>query len=63
MIVFNYSIQQVSVLYSNRRENIFQFLINLCAIVGGVFTVTRMVDGVIHKTSKLILKQSMNKLS
>jgi hypothetical protein len=63
VIVFNYSIQQVSVLYSNRRENIFQFLINLCAIVGGVFTVTRMVDGVIHKTSKLILKQSMNKLS
>jgi len=56
VIVFNYSIQQVSVLYSNKRENIFQFLINLCAIVGGVFTVTKMFDGVIHKTSKLILK-------
>jgi hypothetical protein len=56
VLVFNYSIAQVTIKYSNQRENIFQFLINMCAIVGGVFTVASMVDGAIHKTSRVILK-------
>jgi hypothetical protein len=63
VLIFNYSIQQISVQYSNSRENIFQFLINMCAIIGGVFTVTRMVDGLVHKTSQMIFKQNINKLS
>lgn len=62
MIVFNYSISQVTVKYSNARENLLQFLINLCAIMGGAFTVARILDGAIHKTSKILLKQNLNKL-
>ena len=42
--MFNYKIHQVSVNYTNYNENLFQFLINLCAILGGVFTVMQMVD-------------------
>jgi hypothetical protein len=56
VIVFNYSISQVTVKYSNARENLLQFLINLCAIMGGAFTVARILDGAIHKTSKILLK-------
>lgn len=52
----------MSIRYSNARENLFQFIINLLAIVGGVFTVASMVDGAIHKTSKALLKQNMGKL-
>lgn len=63
VVVFNYGIQQVSVLYTNQRENFFQFLINLCAIIGGVFTITKMFDGAVHKTSKILFKQDINKLS
>lgn len=35
----------------------------MCAIVGGVFTVTRMFDGLVHKTSQIIFKQNINKLA
>lgn len=55
-IVFNYKIHQLTVAYTNYNENFFQFLINLCAILGGVFTVIKMVDGMIYKTSKILLK-------
>jgi len=55
-IVFNYKIHQPAVAYTNYNENFFQFLINLCAILGGVFTVIKMVDGMIYKTSKILLK-------
>lgn len=60
-MVFNYKIQQVSVQYSNQGENLFQFAINLCAILGGVFTVMKMVDSAIFKTSKVLFKQGINK--
>ena len=60
-IVFNYKINQVSVQYTNYNENIFQFAINLCAILGGVFTVMKMVNEMMLKTSKILFKQTINK--
>ena len=60
-LVFNYKIHQVSVQYTNYNENILSFLINLCAILGGVFTVTKMIDQAVYKTSKVLFKQSINK--
>ncbi|MFN9902723.1 MAG: hypothetical protein ACK55Z_28870 [bacterium] len=53
----------MAVRYSNSRENIAQFLINICAIIGGIFTVAGIVDALIHKSSKMIFKEQINKLS
>ncbi len=62
-MVFNYSIEQMSVLYSHgQQENILELLIHLLAIVGGVFTVTKVCDSVIYRTSKALLKADINKL-
>jgi len=63
IIVFNYKVSPVAVRYSNSRENIAQFLINICAIIGGIFTVAGIVDALIHKSSKIIFKESLNKLA
>lgn len=63
LIIFQYKVSPVAVRYSNHRENTAQFLINICAIIGGVFTIAGIVDSIIHKTSKLIFKESINKLS
>jgi methenyltetrahydromethanopterin cyclohydrolase len=61
-IVINYQVSQATLQYSNARENLFQFLINLCAIVGGVFTIARILDTAVHKTSKVLFKHNINKL-
>jgi hypothetical protein len=63
IIMFNYKVNAVAVNYSNSRENLAQFMINICAIIGGVFTVAGIVDSIIHKSSKMIFKESINKLS
>ena len=56
IIVFNYQVSPIAVHYTNSKENIFQFLINICAIIGGIFTVAGIVDAMIHKGSKVIFK-------
>ena len=38
VIFFNFQISPIAVHYTNAKENIFQFLINICAIIGGIFT-------------------------
>ena len=56
VINFNFQISAIAIQYSNGRENIFQFLINICAIVGGIFTVSGIIDALIHKGSKVVFK-------
>ena len=62
LIQFKYEVSPFAVRYSNAKENIFQFLINICAIIGGIFTVAGIIDSLIHKTSKIVFKDSINKL-
>ena len=52
----------MAVHYTNSKENFFQFLINICAIIGGIFTVAGIVDALLHKGSKVIFKDRINKL-
>ena len=56
LIIFNYQISPIAIHYTNSKENIFQFLINICAIIGGIFTVAGIVDSLIHKGSKIVFK-------
>ena len=62
LIVFNYQISPIAVHYTNAKENIFEFLINICAIIGGIFTVSGIIDSILHKGSKLMFKGQINKL-
>lgn len=61
LITFNYEVSPFSVVYTNARENFLQFIISLFAIIGGVFTFARIIDALIHKGSKLVLKARINK--
>lgn len=62
LIIFNYEVSPFAIAYSNVRENFFQFLISMSAIIGGVFTFASIVDGLIHKGSKIVFKDRINKL-
>lgn len=62
IIIFNYEVSPFAVEYSNVRENFLQFLISMMAIVGGCFTFASIVDSIIHKGSKIVFKDRINKL-
>lgn len=62
LIIFNYEVSPFAVQYTNARENIVQFLISMCGIIGGVFTMAGIVDSIIHKGSKMVFKDRIGKL-
>lgn len=48
--------------FKQESEDIFEFLIHICAIVGGIFTIAGIVDAVIHKSVSAIFKDRIGKL-
>jgi hypothetical protein len=61
-LYFRYDLSPITVRYTEQRKPFFSFVIQLCAIIGGVFTVAGIVDSVIYHGNKLLLKQELGKL-
>ena len=63
-IYFKYDISPITVEYKHYKNSFMNFFINICAIVGGVFTVTGIIDAIIHKSVVLLLRKAeLNKLA
>ena len=62
-IYIRYEFSPIYVKYTIEESNFLHFLVNLCAIIGGLFTVFGIIDGIIHKTISKIFKDSIGKLS
>lgn len=56
-LFFRYDLSPVTVRFTQYRENFLHFLVQICAIVGGVFTVAGIIDGMIHKSVVTILRK------
>jgi len=52
-LFFVYELSPIIVEYSASSQSFFHFLTNLCAIIGGVYTVASWIDLLLYKTSKL----------
>jgi Endoplasmic reticulum vesicle transporter len=61
--MFNYELSPITVQFKQVKENFFEFLIYICAIVGGVFTVAGIVDAIIHRSVSVLFKERIGKLS
>ncbi len=62
-VYFRYDMSPITVQYKQYKEKFLHFLIQLCAIVGGIFTVTGIIDGLIHTSvAHLLKKANMGKL-
>ena len=57
VIYFRYDLSPVTVLYSQQEKSFFHFLVQLCAIVGGVFAVAGLLDEVLHNSISSLLKK------
>jgi hypothetical protein len=63
-IYFKYEMSPITVKFSQYREEWIHFIVQICAILGGIFTVTGIIDAVIHKSILMILrKANMGKLT
>jgi hypothetical protein len=57
-VFFIYEISPILVEYSPDSRSFLHFLVQLCAIVGGIFTVSGMFDTVLYKTQRIMAAKS-----
>jgi hypothetical protein len=62
-IWFRYDISPLTVKYREKGEAFFSFLTAICAVVGGVFTVANMIDGLLFSASEYYKKLEIGKVS
>jgi hypothetical protein len=51
-VFFNYELSPIRVRIEERRRSLGHLLTNMCAIIGGVFTVMGMVAAVVHRAEE-----------
>jgi Endoplasmic reticulum vesicle transporter len=47
----------VTVKFTQYEQSFLHFLVQLCAIIGGVFTIAGIADGLVHKGVRSIRKK------
>jgi len=60
---FHYDLSPLTVRYQEKGEPLFSFLTAICAVVGGVFTVAGIIDGLIFSATQLYQKLEIGKQS
>lgn len=56
---FTYDFSPMQVVVTERRMATYQFVTSLCAIIGGVFTVAGIIDGIVHTSLSALEKKVM----
>ena len=56
-VYFRYDLSPVTVKFSQVQESFFHFIVQVCAIVGGVFTVAGLLENLLHSSIASVLKK------
>lgn len=56
--VIRYDLSPNTIKFSQESVGFLHFLVQLCAIIGGVFTIASVVDSVLHKVFGKMLKKT-----
>lgn len=54
---FHFDPSPMQVVVTEENPSVAHFFTNLCAIIGGVFTVAGILDSIVHNTQRLLFKQ------
>lgn len=57
-LYLRYDFSPVTVRYQETRESTSQFLVQICAVIGGIFTVAGIFDSLVHKTIVHVAKKA-----
>jgi len=57
-VFFTYELAPMMVKYSEKQKSLGHFLSNLCAIIGGIFTVSGLLDKLIYASGNLLQRKT-----
>lgn len=60
---FTYRMSPIQIMVTERPKPLYHFLTAVCAVVGGVFTVAGIIDGMVHQVNKMAKKVELGKHS
>ncbi|KAL0306406.1 UNVERIFIED_CONTAM: protein disulfide isomerase-like 5-4 [Sesamum radiatum] len=58
---FHFELSPMQVLITENSKSFSHFITNVCAIIGGVFTVAGILDSILHNTIRLVKKVELGK--
>lgn len=58
-VFFMYDLNPIMVHIKESKKSFLHFLTNLCAIIGGVFTVSGIIDSVLYHVSQTVQKKTL----
>ena len=58
-IDFKYDLSPISIVVQQERMPLYRFVTSSCAIIGGVFTVIGLLEGLIHHTASQLSKKQI----
>ncbi|KAJ1939626.1 ER-derived vesicles protein erv46, partial [Linderina pennispora] len=56
-VFFMFEISPMRVIYTEHARSLGSFLTGVCAIIGGIFTVARLIDGFVFRTERALQKK------
>lgn len=62
-VFFSYELSPLMVKYTEKKKSFGHFATNVCAIIGGVFTVAGLIDTFLYHSVRAIQKQELGKFS
>ncbi len=62
-LFFKYEMSPLYVRYELKEKSIWHFIVNICAIIGGVYTAFSILDAIIYSSMSKIFKNRIGKLS
>lgn len=62
-VQIQYSLSPVQVVLTEARRPFYRFIIDLCAVVGGVFTVAQLLDSGFYSIRELRRKSQLGKFN
>jgi len=60
---FTYRMSPIQIVVSEKPKALYHFLTAVCAVVGGVFTVAGIIDGMVHQVNRMSKKMELGKHS
>jgi hypothetical protein len=63
VLMFNFEFSPITENVTKNNKNLVVFLISICAIIGGVYTIAGIIDSCLHRSIGYVFKGRIGKLS
>lgn len=63
VLMFNFEFSPITENVTKNHKNLVAFIISICAIIGGIYTIAGFIDSCIHKSIGYVFKGRIGKLA